>query len=597
MNDEKRNKLILEFQNGDYRAFEKIYKTTYSKAYSIAILLVKDKYIAEDLVQDSYIKILRSISSLKNVNRFDSWFNTIVTNTCKDYLVKKRTVLFSELESCDIDEDFDQKLIDSKSERTLVENIEKAEISSRVRECIYELPDDQRICVMMHYFCEMTVDEIATELGVSRNTVLSRLSYARKKLKKMLQKDKDDDLFAIIIFPIIQYSVDDYDIAKRKILKGQLNNEARKVLKRSSIISTWKQLSLLKRIAVIFSVTAFVATGVALVTYFANSGSNNTNDVITDIVIEDIPRTEQYEGNTIRYGSLFIANDDYVVFSEENSVCLANSDMTEKEIIVSGNAKNYLMFNEHLYFITEDNLYNYNMDSKQIENIYTTTSDLITYSNENYYSIDSKSSNVYLLNENFEETPVTTLPTDTIWLTNNLVCYYDNSGCDLVMQDVDNLQNKTILIEGKNNSKMKFAYQLTDEYCIFPTFDSDSTGELVFYNYKNNTTKAIKLKKPFISFGVCNDRIYYSNTEKGFYSSNINGKRQKHISKSVFNYLCSFGSYMAFYDMDSDATVIFDTVSRKEILKINGIIELFEIKGNTVFYKQHNNYFNREFNL
>lgn len=87
------DKLISKAIDGDPRAFEVIYNQTYSTAKGIALSIVHNEHDAEDLIQDSYVKLLKNLPQLINCSRFQSYFNKIVANTCKDYQKKKKPTL------------------------------------------------------------------------------------------------------------------------------------------------------------------------------------------------------------------------------------------------------------------------------------------------------------------------------------------------------------------------------------------------------------------------------------------------------------------------------------------------------------------------
>lgn len=190
------NKIVKKAKAGDKTAFEKLYLSTHDDAKKIAQSIRHNEYDAEDLVQESYIKLMTNFSSLNDDEKFAPFFNRIVANTCKDYQKKKKPKLFTEVvpyeEAYD---DFEQSLVVTNKDDYVSEEVEKHAVSKRVQEAVYKLPDAQRTCIVLHYYCEMTVDEIARIYGLSRNTVISRLSYGRKKLKKELQKDKNKRLF------------------------------------------------------------------------------------------------------------------------------------------------------------------------------------------------------------------------------------------------------------------------------------------------------------------------------------------------------------------------------------------------------------------
>lgn len=222
--------LVERAKKGDVEAFTALYKDTIDKAYYTAVKIVKNPQDAQDMVQDAYIKAFTTLDSLKNEERFDSWLNCIVANRCKDYLKKKKPDFFPKSDN-DNDEDFIESIV-GKDPGLLPEEVtESRETKKLVMQCIEKLPDDQRICLLMFYYDELTVKEIAQALDVSENTVKSRLNYARKKLRKESEELEEDGikLYALPFFPLIRIAftqdsrnIDFPDIPLNQIIKKPL---------------------------------------------------------------------------------------------------------------------------------------------------------------------------------------------------------------------------------------------------------------------------------------------------------------------------------------------------------------------------------------
>lgn len=193
-------KLIADVQNGVEGSFEQLYKATIRFSYSIASLLLTNKEDIEDALQNSYMYVARSIKDLKNPDSFENWLSTIVKHECQKYIAKHKRA-----------SDIFSAVLRSKEFELPVEDslpfdlIERKEVSDSVRKIINGLPADKRACVVLYYFGQNSLPEIAEILGVPEGTVKSRLYTARKTIEKEIKKlrKSNDTLFGISAIPLI----------------------------------------------------------------------------------------------------------------------------------------------------------------------------------------------------------------------------------------------------------------------------------------------------------------------------------------------------------------------------------------------------------
>ena len=185
MDDDKQRiaELVREIQSGNNDAFNELYKLTSSRAYFVALQITKNEEDAQDILQDCCIKAIEKINSLDKPESFVSWFHQMIANKSKDYLKKKKPTLFEggEDEAFEVIPDEDEAFIPESS-------LDKTELQNAVMEAVDELSDDKRACVLMMYFEEMSVNEIAQTLEVPVSTVKNRLFSARKDLKNSFAK-------------------------------------------------------------------------------------------------------------------------------------------------------------------------------------------------------------------------------------------------------------------------------------------------------------------------------------------------------------------------------------------------------------------------
>lgn len=177
----------------DNKELERIYNDTYRSVYWTAMSLLKNEADAEDIVQETYVTLIDSYDTLREKDKAAAWLKRSAANKCLDRLRRTKTVnaedeFFENVEA--LPEDFlpDSILESAERRRIIMDIIDNA------------LSDDIRRTLVLFYFDEMSTKEIASLLGIPQGTVLWRLNYAKKKIKKeveMYEKDNNDKLFAM----------------------------------------------------------------------------------------------------------------------------------------------------------------------------------------------------------------------------------------------------------------------------------------------------------------------------------------------------------------------------------------------------------------
>lgn len=215
---DKLTNAIKQYIVGDNSAFDIIYEESYKYLYTCAIHIVKDEDIVQDMLQNTYIEIVKSISQLKEPEYFLGWATTIANRKCLAYLKKQKDVLLSENTNDEGDEvDFFESVADD--EAIIPENIfdERSKVDI-IKGIIDELSDVQRACVIGFYYNEQKQDEIAEELGIPVNTVKSHLNRAKIKIKEAvgdIEKKQGIKLysFAPFLLHFFMKEVDSFGVA------------------------------------------------------------------------------------------------------------------------------------------------------------------------------------------------------------------------------------------------------------------------------------------------------------------------------------------------------------------------------------------------
>jgi len=164
-------------QSGDDDAFRVLFETHKDRVYSIALRYAGDSAAAMDIAQDTFVKLLSSIQQFRGDSSFESWLYRMVVNSCLDYHRRRRRFLPL------IDEALD--VFRSSKEGALSEML-REEQAERVQQVVAQLPEDQRIVVVLRYTEGRSYEEIADLLGCRRGTVASRLNRAHKALERRL---------------------------------------------------------------------------------------------------------------------------------------------------------------------------------------------------------------------------------------------------------------------------------------------------------------------------------------------------------------------------------------------------------------------------
>lgn len=200
--------IVEKAKNGDQAAWTELYNATYSVAFGVAMQLVKNVDVVNDMLQDSYVTAYTKLDTLQEPEKFQNWFNRIVANNCKNYLVKKKPELFSEKTTLNEDGEEIQFDIEDKREEFQPDTaVYTDEIKTLFYEMLDKLPEEQKACVLMCWVQDLTIAQAAEILGVSENTVKSRLHYAKKKLSGEAEemKKKGISVFSITGFAIIPF--------------------------------------------------------------------------------------------------------------------------------------------------------------------------------------------------------------------------------------------------------------------------------------------------------------------------------------------------------------------------------------------------------
>ncbi len=183
--------LVRRAQAGDPQAQADLYESMYKRVYYLALRMTRQAEDAEDATQEAFLAAFRALPNLSDPNAFEGWLFQITANQCRKVLRKN-----SRLTDLPEDEDGRTMLDDLPDEdEGLIpaSAVEKDSERQIILELIEALPEEQRQCVYLFYYAQMSVKQIAETLGCTEGTVKSRLNYARKKLQAAVLATEERD--------------------------------------------------------------------------------------------------------------------------------------------------------------------------------------------------------------------------------------------------------------------------------------------------------------------------------------------------------------------------------------------------------------------
>lgn len=195
--------LIDRAVNNDQTAITQLYNMTKDNVYYTIKTMISDEDTAQDLTQDTFLKAMKNLGQLNEPAAFKGWIKKIARNMTIDILRKRKVISFSQMVSSDSDEAIEFE--DDRQENLPEVVIDRKETTRLIGEILGTLSPEQRVVTELFYYENLSVKEIAEELGVSENTVKSRLKYARNKIEtgvKELEK-KGTKLYSLAPIPFL----------------------------------------------------------------------------------------------------------------------------------------------------------------------------------------------------------------------------------------------------------------------------------------------------------------------------------------------------------------------------------------------------------
>ncbi len=203
MEREKLVRTVTAAQKGDGEALNTLFNEFYNDVYYFAMKTVKDSDLACDITQETFVEIINTLDQLQEPAAFVTWMKQITYHQCTRYFKKKKDVLVDEDEEGNTIFD---TLTEEKTEFIPDEALDQQDFRKTILDMIDQLSEEQRAAIMMYYFDELSVKQIAEIQGCSEGTVKSRLNYARKSIKASVEdyeKKNGVKLHCVGVLPLL----------------------------------------------------------------------------------------------------------------------------------------------------------------------------------------------------------------------------------------------------------------------------------------------------------------------------------------------------------------------------------------------------------
>ncbi|MEI7736504.1 MAG: sigma-70 family RNA polymerase sigma factor [Ferruginibacter sp.] len=178
--------LVQLFIDGELQALDMLINRHKTRIYTSIVMMVKDKYLAEDIFQDLFIKVIENLRSknYKEENKFLQWTLRIAHNLCVDHFRKlKKEPVIKTSDDRDIFDIIDLK--ETNAEQRIIKN----QNHSTVMQLVDQLPEEQREIIILRHFADLKFKEIADMLNCSVNTALGRMRYGLLNIRKMMEEN------------------------------------------------------------------------------------------------------------------------------------------------------------------------------------------------------------------------------------------------------------------------------------------------------------------------------------------------------------------------------------------------------------------------
>jgi RNA polymerase sigma factor (sigma-70 family) len=186
--------IINQIIEGDAKAFSELVNRYKDLVYTLALRMLKNREEAEEVSQDTFIKVYRSLHKFKGDSKFSTWIYKVAYNSCLDRIKKNRKYL----NDVEINEFTEHQV---KTVDNAFESLVEEERNQLIQECLGLLPSEDSFLLTLYYFEEQSLEEIANIVGLTANNVKVKLFRGRKKLTTILRDRLEPETIAYYEMP------------------------------------------------------------------------------------------------------------------------------------------------------------------------------------------------------------------------------------------------------------------------------------------------------------------------------------------------------------------------------------------------------------
>jgi RNA polymerase sigma-70 factor (ECF subfamily) len=180
---------INKIVDGDTSAFAILVDRYKDLVFTLAYKMLKNREEAEEIAQDTFIKIYKSAGKFKGDSKFSTWVYKVTYNTCLDYLKKKKRGI-----NITYIEDFDLQQL--KTLDKISNAIDEKEKNQLIHDCLNVLPSEEAFLLTLFYFEQQSTDEIAKVMDTNANNIKIKLYRTRKKMALLLRQKMEPEIIA-----------------------------------------------------------------------------------------------------------------------------------------------------------------------------------------------------------------------------------------------------------------------------------------------------------------------------------------------------------------------------------------------------------------
>ena len=179
--------IIDQIIEGDTNAFSVLVDRYKDLVFTLALRMVKNREEAEEVSQDTFIKVFKSLEKFKGDSKFSTWIYKVSYNTCLDRIKKNK----KEQNVVPIDEFTEHQV---KTIDNALDQMEEQEYKDKIQKCLHLLPSEDSFLLTLYYFEEQSLEEISKVVNLTANNVKVKLFRSRKKLTTILREKLEPEL-------------------------------------------------------------------------------------------------------------------------------------------------------------------------------------------------------------------------------------------------------------------------------------------------------------------------------------------------------------------------------------------------------------------